>query len=129
MVSYSEPGRLRHRVRRTAELATLCDNSLVPPRSNEFQRLVKVIYEQIKPEGASVTESAMLREKGSSTEREVDVLVEARLADTVVRLAVECRDRSRRDDIEWIDQLIGKYRDLPVDKIIAVSASGVTKSA
>lgn len=101
----------------------------MPPRSNEFQRLVKLIYEQIKPEGASVRESAMLRERGSVVEREVDVLVETTIADVTIRLAVECRDRSRADDIEWIDQLIGKYRDLPVDKVIAVSAAGVTKAA
>jgi len=101
----------------------------MPQRSNDFQQLVRSIYEQITPAGASVTESAMLRERGSSVEREVDVLIETRVGDTDVRLAVECRDRSRRDDIEWIDQLIGKYRDLPVDKVIAVSAAGVTKAA
>jgi hypothetical protein len=101
----------------------------VPPRSNEFQRLVRTIYEQIVPEGATVTESAMVRERGSSVEREVDILVESRVGDIVVRLGVECRDRARRDDIEWVDQLIGKYRDLPVDKIIAVSSSGLTRAA
>ena len=71
----------------------------------------------------------MLRERGSNIQREVDVLVEANLAGCIVRLAVECRDRTRRDDIEWIDQLVGKSRDLPVDKIIAVSNSGLTPAA
>lgn len=101
----------------------------MPPRSNEFQRLVRTIYEQIVPEGATVTESAMISERGSAVQREVDVLVESRVGDIVVRLGVECRDRTRRDDIEWVDQLIGKYRDLPVDKIIAVSAAGLTRAA
>jgi hypothetical protein len=71
----------------------------------------------------------MLRERGSQAEREVDVLVEQRIGDIPVRLAVECRDRQRMSDVEWIDGLIGKYRDLPVDKVVAVSSSGFTQTA
>src|SRR5574337_1919054 len=82
----------------------------MPARTNEFQQLVRRIYEQLVPAGATVTESAFLTERDSSSSREVDILVEFRLADTVIRLAVERRDRYRASDIEWIDQLIGKYR-------------------
>lgn len=101
----------------------------MPARTNEFQELVRTIYGQLVPTGVSVTESALLKERDSSSSREVDILVETRLAGTVIRLAVECRDRSRTSDIEWIDQLIGKYRDLPVDRVVAVSRSGFTKAA
>jgi hypothetical protein len=96
----------------------------MPRRSNEFQRLVRVIYEQLVPEGATVRESALVKERDSEVLREVDILIELPVADVTVRLAVECRDHSRPADIGWIDELIGKYRDLPIDRVIAVSRLG-----
>lgn len=93
----------------------------MPARSNEFQRIVKYIYEQIS-DGATVTESGMLRER-DGTEREVDILIEWKFAGTDLQMAVECRDYTRQQNIQWVDQLIGKYKDLKVNKIIAVSSS------
>src|SRR5207245_1001712 len=48
---------------------------------------------------------------------------------TDLRIAVECRGRKDRDDIRWIDGLIGKYRDLDIHKVVAVSQSGFTLGA
>lgn len=101
----------------------------MPRRSNEFQRLVMAIYGAMaKVEGGKVTESAVLHEP-NGTPREVDILLEASIYDAPLRIAVECRDRSRKSDIEWIDGLIGKYRDLPVHKVIAVSRRGFSVTA
>jgi hypothetical protein len=98
-------------------------------QSNDFQRLVKRIYNQIVPLGAKVTESAMVWDKSAETQREVDILVEYSYAGHPCNFVVECRDRSKKDSVEWIDGLIGKVRDLQVDKVIAVSSSGFSKSA
>jgi hypothetical protein len=97
-------------------------------RSNEFQKLVHYIYSKISaPFKAS--ESAMVRENGTGVEREIDILIEGAIAGIEVRIAVECRDRSRTDTIEWIDHLIGKYARLKVNKIVAVSSQGFSKDA
>jgi hypothetical protein len=102
----------------------------MPQRSNAFQRLIRRIYEQIKPEGATLTESAILIELDTGLKREVDVLLElVPVADTPVRIGIECRDRTRKADVGWIDDLIGTYQRLPVDKVIAVSRSGFTPGA
>jgi hypothetical protein len=101
----------------------------MPKRSNEFQRLIQHIHEQIVPTGASVRESVELQERGSGSRREVGVLIECPLIDSITRIAVECRDRARSGDVEWIDALIGKYRDLPVHQIIAVSSKVFTRGA
>jgi len=101
----------------------------MPKRTNDFQQLIHFIYSQIVPEGATVTESVLLKEQNSPAKREVDILIEYEIAGTKLRIAVECRDRSRKDDIEWIDGLIGKYQDLGVDKVIAVSNSGFSADA
>ena len=79
--------------------------------------------------GAVVSESAMLNERSSLTQREVDILIEHKLAGHRLRIGIECRDRAAKDDITWVDGIIGKYRDLDVDKVILVSRSGFTQAA
>src|SRR5262249_16226085 len=101
---------------------------LMPKRSNDFQRLIARIYEQLTDNGR-VRESVMLKEKHSRRTREVDVFVESTVAGSAIRIAVECRDHSRKSDMTWIDQLIGKYSDLPVNHVIAVSRKAFSKNA
>jgi hypothetical protein len=101
----------------------------MPKRSNEFQALIARIYLQLAAHGAQVTESVLLRERTSNAEREVDVLIEQVVVGHRIRIAVECRDRKDKDDITWIDDLIGRFSDLEIDRVIAVSSSGFTKTA
>jgi hypothetical protein len=98
-------------------------------QTNAFQQLMHYIYGQMVPEGATVTESALLKERNSDSEREVDILIEYEIAGTEFRLAVECRDRSRKDSIDWIDGLIGKYRELDIDRVVAVNRLGFSEEA
>jgi hypothetical protein len=101
----------------------------MPARTNPFQRLVAFVEQQLAAGGATVTESASLPEYEGSSEREVDVLIEAEVNRHPVRIAIECRDHQVPQDKTWIDQLIGKYRDIDVSEIVAVSSSGFTKGA
>ena len=101
----------------------------MPKRSNPFQHLMKTIYDAMaKVSGGSVSESAALYEP-DGTPREVDILIESVVLSHNLKIAVECHDRTRKDDVEWIDGLIGKYKNLGVQKIIAVSNSGFTDTA
>ena len=52
--------------------------------------------------------------------REIDVLIEKEINGKTAKIAVECRDRACKDDIEWVDSLVGKYMHLDVHKVIAV---------
>ncbi|MBT9174049.1 MAG: hypothetical protein DDT21_02460 [Syntrophomonadaceae bacterium] len=101
----------------------------MPKRSNPFQKLVAVIENQLAGNGVKVLESIELDEYKGSTKREIDVLIEADVNGLLVRIAIECRNHKRQQDKTWIDQLIGKYRDLKVDKVVAVSRSGFTSGA
>jgi hypothetical protein len=103
----------------------------MPKRSNDFQRLIRRIYEQLFSTAAKVIESAMLTDLNSGEKREIDILVEVPTpgTDTPTRIAIECRDHERASDVTWIDSLVGKYRDLPVNRVIAVSRKAFTKSA
>lgn len=101
----------------------------MPKRTNDFQALIKTIYEQIVPEEGSVTESGMIFDSDAGILREVDILVEYQYAGHQFSFMVECRDWSRAQSVEWIDSLIGKAKSLKVDKIIAVSSRGFVPSA
>lgn len=101
----------------------------MPKRTNDFQSLIKTIYEQIVPEGGEVTESGMVFDKEAEILREVDILVKYKYAGHDFSFIVECRDRSRAETVEWIDGLVGKTKPLSVNKVIAVSRKGFASSA
>lgn len=100
-------------------------------QTNAFQKLIYHIHDRIENTNAKVTESAFLLEKNidEAIDREIDVLIEKEVNGNIAKIAVECRDRAGKDDIEWIDCLIGKYKNLDVHKVIAVSNSGFSKAA
>ena len=100
----------------------------MPKRTNPFQTLIAFIERELAGSGVKVTESAMLSE-GGSNEREVDILIEAEINGHPVCIALECRDHKRPQDVTWIDCLIGKYIDLRVDRVVAVSSSGFSAGA
>lgn len=101
----------------------------MPKRTNEFQKIVAYIYSQIAPAGGHVTESALIREDGTGAEREVDVLVEHKVAGHDIKIAVECRDHAADQNVVWVDALIGKYSRLGVHKIVAISSSPFSEAA
>ena len=103
----------------------------MPKRSNDFQRLIRRIYEQLLSTTAKITESAMLQELDGSGNREVDILIEILTPgmDIPTRIGIECRDHGRASDVTWVDELIGKYRNLPINRLIAVSRKPFTSTA
>jgi hypothetical protein len=101
----------------------------MPKRTNVFQQIVAYIYSQIIPAGGKVTESAFLREDEIGEPREIDVLIEHNIAGHDIKIAVECRDYTRDQNVQWIDSLIGKYSRLKANQIVAVSSSAFSDSA
>jgi hypothetical protein len=98
-------------------------------QSNEFQRLIKRIYETLSEKPANVSESALIKERGRECKREIDVLIEQEVSGEKILIGIECRDRSRVDDVTWIDGMIGKFIDLDLNHKIAVSSKGFSKCA
>src|SRR5215218_8768336 len=93
------------------------------------QQLVKKIYQAMASAGATVSESQERTERGRNANREIDLLLEHELFGTHMKIAVEVRGRKRKDTLERIDSLVGKYKDMNVQKIIAISTSGFTDEA
>lgn len=101
----------------------------MPKRTNDFQNLIAHIYEQLRPTDAQVTESAMVRDQDTGELREVDILIEHMVAGHSMKIGIECRDRSRKESVSWIEELIGKKNALHLNKAIAVSSKGFTNAA
>ena len=100
----------------------------MPKRSNEFQKLVLLVKTHAG-ENAIVEESAMLRDLINGVEREVDICIKSLVGDDEVVICVECTDRGRAADLNWVEQMKAKHERLPTHKLILASSSGLTKEA
>lgn len=96
----------------------------MPKRSNEFQKLITLIEKQLASKNIYIEESKLIQDLKTGIKREVDIYIKSIVNGHKIKIALECRDRKRKADIQWIDELIGKYKNLPIDKVIAVSKSG-----
>jgi hypothetical protein len=100
----------------------------MPPRTNAFQQVVATIHQHMAGD-ADLQESAMLRNRVTGAEQEVDVVIRSRPAGHEVIVSVEATDRGRKADIEWVQQMLGKHADLPTSKLVLVSGGGFTERA
>ena len=100
----------------------------MPKRSNEFQKLIYVIHQQVSTE-ARVTESMMMADSATGEEREVDIVIETQAGNKSLIMGIECCDRSRKADVGWVEQMWAKHQDLPTDRLVLVARAGYTRSA
>lgn len=100
----------------------------LPARSNEFQRLILVIERALSGTNTTVKESFMFADPVTGEDREIDIALLASIGKHQVVVAVETRDRTRKADVTWIDELIGKYQNTGFS-IVAISKNGFTKNA
>jgi hypothetical protein len=100
----------------------------MPKRSNQFQELILEIEKSLADEKTTVNESELIKDS-LGIDREIDVLVKSTLNEVEISIAVECRDYARDQTIVWIDELIGKFSNVNIDKVVAVSSHGFSDAA
>lgn len=100
----------------------------MPRRTNEFQRLIAVIQSHLDS-GSTVTESAMLEDLSTGTNREVDVVVSGEVGGHAVTVSIECRDRNRGPDVTWVDEMQTKHSRLSTNVLVLVSHTDFTPEA
>lgn len=96
----------------------------------EFEKLVARIEQAASPRGVVVTSPDWI--PGLTKEnkpREVDASIRYKIGTADILITVECRKRSRKADITWIEQLATKRTNIGAAKTIAVSSEGFTESA
>jgi hypothetical protein len=95
----------------------------------EFEQLVARIEADAGPLGITVNSPDRIRCKLTGRLREVDASIRSRVGTAEVLITIECRRRSKTQDVTWIEQLAAKKLSLGADRTIAVSASGFSADA
>jgi hypothetical protein len=99
------------------------------PEWREFERLIARIEADAGPRGLVVKSPDRLRCKLTGRLREVDASVRAKVGTNEMLITIECRRRSKLQDVTWIEQLATKKSSIGADRTIAVSASGFSADA
>jgi len=100
----------------------------VPKRTNLFQDVVAVVYEHLAGDAVK-EESAMMVNSRTGAEREVDVVLRSTIAGHETVIAIEAAGRTRKAAVDWVEQMIGKHKNLPTDKVVLVAEAGFTEQA
>lgn len=94
--------------------------------SDAFEQQVHRVYELLVDSGAKVTWNDHVPDPDNpSQQRQIDVTIRR---DGKLTL-VECRKHKCRQDVQWIEDLIGRRQSLRAEAVIAVSSSGFTAGA
>ena len=101
----------------------------MPKRSNEYQKLIKRIVEQLSVPHTKVTESKLLIDKDTGSEREVDIYVEDTAGPFPITVGIECTATNRRVDLPKMEQIHSKHQRLNIGHTVVVSKSGFSKTA
>jgi len=96
-----------------------------------LEMVVECLQRLLAPEGFTLTRNMKYYQNGQQI-GEVDVLVQGRLGQENVKVAIECRDRIGLQGRSWIREIIGKKVDLRrfgITHWMAVSVNGFTSTA
>ena len=101
----------------------------MPKRTNDFQKIVKIINKHLAPSGAKITESAMLYDPEAETKREIDILIEVEYINCPIKIGIECTAISHPVDTKIIEGFKEKHRKVGIQQTIVVSKQGFTGTA
>jgi hypothetical protein len=94
-------------------------------QSDAFEKQITRIVELIESSEAEVVWNKRTPDPDTGQLRQIDITITKHGKIT----HVECRKRASKQDVMWIEELVGRKDSLGADKMIAVSASGFTKPA
>jgi len=97
-----------------------------PPPHTKFEHQIERIHRLLEAEGNVITWNDRIPDPDSPNRlRQIDVTIRRDDALTIV----ECRLHKEPQDVTWIEELMGRRTSLAADAVIAVSASGFTRTA
>jgi Restriction endonuclease len=94
--------------------------------SEQFEQQIHRIHELLDGSGATVIWDDRIADPDNpSRARQIDITIRRNGKVTIV----ECRQHRSPQDVQWIEELIGRRVSLRADGVIAVSSSGFTAGA
>ncbi len=112
---------------RLTDLAT--ESFGMAKQGREFEKLVSRIEHWLSPKGAVVQSPDYIEDKITGQKREVDASIRYKVGSSPILITIESRDRSRKQDVRWIEEIAAKRDSIGADKTIAVSSSGFSEPA
>jgi hypothetical protein len=100
----------------------------MPKQTNEFQKLVLLVKKHSAP-GAIVTESEEFVDGLTGDKREVDIVIRSSFAGDPIMVCIECAERGRKPDVQWVEEMKAKHEKLPTNALYLASLSGFTRQA
>jgi hypothetical protein len=112
---------------RLIERVCSCFLSAVALRTSDaFEQQIRRICELLTDSGAEVTWNDHIPDPDNPAQsRQIDVTIKRDGALTLV----ECRQHNSRQNVKWIEELMGRRLSLGAQSVIAVSSSGFTAGA
>jgi len=102
-----------------------------PKPSREFEKLVAQVEGALVGQHAKVTSPDRIQDKDVATRhlREIDVSIRMKVGSAPTLVIIECRNRGRKQDVEWVEQVKAKRDSVGADKAIMVPSCGLTPLA
>src|SRR5437764_13291010 len=99
-------------------------SDMVPP-SEQFERRIERIHRLLEQEAVVTWNDRIPDPDNPNQPRQIDITIrpDGKLG------MVECRLHKSRQDVKWIEEIIGRRASLRANAAIAVSASGFTDGA
>lgn len=95
-------------------------------KSEEFELMIARIHEILESESANVEWNDKIPDPDNPSQlRQIDVTVRNGEMFNII----ECRIHKVKQDVKWIEELVGRRASLEADTVIAVSSSGFTSGA
>jgi hypothetical protein len=94
-----------------------------------FEKMVARIEEALAPAGAVVKSPDRILDSSSGTLREVDASIRFAFGTSSFLIILECRERVRVQDVQWIEQLAIKKQHTGANHCIAVTSSRFSRAA
>lgn len=98
----------------------------MPKRTNTFQQVVAILHQHLAG-GAEVEESAMLVDRVTGDEKEVDVVIRSTVAGQEMVLGVEAT--KQKASRPWVEFMIEKHRNLATNRLVLVAERGASRPA
>ena len=94
--------------------------------ATHFEKQIKRIHDLLEKKGSKITWDDHIPDPDNPLQnRQIDITIQRGNKLTLV----ECRMRSAKQNVTWIEELIGRKLSLKADAVIAVSASGFSGGA
>lgn len=98
------------------------------PDWKKLEHLAAEIQSQLSP-SSTISCDVKIPGKSSGTERQIDVLIEDRVGQFPIRIAIECKDHSTPVDVNVIGAFYSLLQDTKISKGVLVCPGGFTKAA